>query len=62
MTRNDVRIAMVAMPNLRGVAMGGLVKAHAPEIRHTPDGMGADGHLMGIEAKSPRAIYLQSIG
>ena len=41
--------------------MGGLAKAHAPDIRHTPDGMGADGHLMGIEAKSPRAIYLQSI-
>ena len=30
--------------------MGGLAKAHAPDIRHTPDGMGADDHFMGIKA------------
>ncbi len=31
--------------------MGGPAKAHAPDITHPPDNIGADGHLMGIEAK-----------
>ena len=32
--------------------MGGPAAAHAPDIKHPPDDMGADGHLMGIKAKS----------
>ncbi len=31
--------------------MGGPAKAHALDITHPPDDMGADGHLMGIKAK-----------
>ncbi len=34
--------------------MGGPAKAHAPEIRHPPDDMGADGHLMGIKVNFKR--------